>query len=239
MQLDEIIESIKSEINDNAEGKIKEYQSDYHELPFFYYGLKTPLVRSIGKKYFKKLKKFTINNAEKILDACNRLLSERIVELRTIAFQWAFRIKDESQEEHFKIFRLWLEEYVTGWGSCDDLCTHALGYIVYKYPSLFSSVKTWTQSNNIWFKRAAAVSLIYGLRRKCFLKEAFIIAEILLEDKEKYVRKGYGWMLKEAANNFQREVFNFVIEHKEKMPRVSLRYAIEKMPDRMKKNAME
>ena len=53
------------------------------------------------------------------------------------------------------------------------------------------------------------------------------------------VQKGYGWMLKEASNIFQKQVFDYVMKRKNKMPRTSLRYAIEKMPQSMKKKAMK
>jgi 3-methyladenine DNA glycosylase AlkD len=53
-----------------------------------------------------------------------------------------------------------------------------------------------------------------------------------------YVLKGYGWMLKEASNNYQQEIFDYVQKKKKDMPRISLRYAIEKMPQEMRKIAM-
>jgi 3-methyladenine DNA glycosylase AlkD len=53
------------------------------------------------------------------------------------------------------------------------------------------------------------------------------------------VQKGYGWMLKVASQAHQKEVFNYVMRRKSTMPRTSLRYAIEKMPDDLKRRAME
>jgi 3-methyladenine DNA glycosylase AlkD len=52
------------------------------------------------------------------------------------------------------------------------------------------------------------------------------------------VQKGYGWMLKVAANFHQRQVFDFVMENKKEMTRTALRYAIEKMPKKLKVEAM-
>ena len=46
-------------------------------------------------------------------------------------------------------------------------------------------------------------------------------------------------MLKEAANKYQKEVFEYVMKHKDIMPRTALRYAIEKMPKTMKEKAMK
>ena len=48
------------------------------------------------------------------------------------------------------------------------------------------------------------------------------------------VQKGYGWMLKEASNLHQDEVYQYVLRHRRDMPRTALRYAIEKMPHDLK-----
>jgi 3-methyladenine DNA glycosylase AlkD len=52
------------------------------------------------------------------------------------------------------------------------------------------------------------------------------------------VRKGYGWMLKEASRKNLKKVFDYVMANKKTMPRTALRYAIEKMPAELKKEAM-
>lgn len=46
-------------------------------------------------------------------------------------------------------------------------------------------------------------------------------------DSDVMVQKGYGWMLKEASNNYPNEVFDYVMKRKKEMPRIALRYAID------------
>nr|MBD3622381.1 DNA alkylation repair protein [Sunxiuqinia sp.] len=53
------------------------------------------------------------------------------------------------------------------------------------------------------------------------------------------VQKCYGWMLKAASESHQQDVFYFVMKRKASMPRTSLRYAIEKMPNELRKQAMD
>ncbi len=72
-----------------------------------------------------------------------------------------------------------------------------------------------------------------------FLEDVFEIADILLSDKDDLVQKGYGWMLKEASRQHQREVFNYIMRKKTVMPRTALRYAIEKMPEDLRRRAMK
>lgn len=58
-------------------------------------------------------------------------------------------------------------------------------------------------------------------------------------DPEDLVQKGYGWMLKEATHEFQDEVYKYVLKHRGVMPRTALRYAIEKLPQELRREAMK
>jgi 3-methyladenine DNA glycosylase AlkD len=51
-----------------------------------------------------------------------------------IAFDWAYRLRRQYALQDFERFERWLETYVNGWGSCDDLCTHALGEHLRRFP---------------------------------------------------------------------------------------------------------
>jgi len=46
-------------------------------------------------------------------------------------------------------------------------------------------------------------------------------------------------MLKAASQSHEKEVFEYVMNHKSIMPRTALRYAIEKMPKELKSEAMK
>jgi len=114
-----------------------------------------------------------------------------------------------------------------------------VGDFVMMYPEFISEVISWTDSPNRWTKRAAAVSLILPARKGHFLKEVFVISDRLLLDKDDMVQKGYGWMLKEASKAHLEDVYQYVLKHRQDMPRTALRYAIEKMPPQMKAEAMK
>ncbi len=127
----------------------------------------------------------------------------------------------------------------SSWADCDTLCNHTVGEFVMMYPEYLEELKRWARSNHRWLKRASAVTLIIPARKGLFLSDILEIADILLEDSDDLVRKGYGWMLKAASESHLEEIYNYVISKKSTMPRTSLRYAIEKMPAEYKKKAME
>lgn len=213
---------------------IKDY-SRFHKDGKIHISLATPIVRRFSVEKFKEVKHL---NKKQILEYCDDLLKFKNSSCRDIAFDWAFRIRENYSKEDFVIFEKWLDKYVDTWGSCDDLCTHALGHHLFTFPELIPKVYRWTKSKNKWKRRASAVIFIYSARRDKYLNDVLKIAEILLLDREDLVQKAYGWMLKESSNANQKEIFEFIMNHKLIMPRIALRYAVEKMPANLKKQVM-
>jgi 3-methyladenine DNA glycosylase AlkD len=83
------------------------------------------------------------------------------------------------------------------------------------------------------------VTLILPARKGKFLEDILEISDLLLKDEDDLVQKGYGWMLKEASKRHQKEVYEYIMRRKDEMPRTALRYALEKMPENLRKKAME
>ena len=210
------------------------YQQFFKEKLKEPYGLKVPILRRIANECFKEVKG---KPAKEILDTCDELLASGERYMRAIAFIWALKVKADYRKTDFARFERWLKNYVNNWGNCDHFCGIS-GELLVLYPELVSRTKKWAKSKNRWFRRAAAVSLIEPVRKRLMLKEVFRTADLLLTDDDDMVQKGYGWMLKEAGNQFPDEVFKYVMKNKQKMPRTALRYAIEKYPQAKRKKAM-
>jgi 3-methyladenine DNA glycosylase AlkD len=200
--------------------------------------LDVPMVRKTSKLLYQQLQEEGIQDIETVLQLCNALLERWSWEYRTIAFDWSYRVRKHLKPRHFSMLEGWVKLYLATWGGVDDFCTHTMGYFFYTFPEFAEHVKEWANSENPWVLRAAAVSLIYGLRREKHLDLIFDVADSMIQDPRKYVQNGYGWMLKEATKHFQDRVFAYVMQNKNQMPRRALRYAIEKMPKSLKVQAM-
>ncbi len=231
-----IIDEIRQELKRLAENpdNVKDY-SRFHKDGKKHIGLASNITR---KFYAEKFKKVKYLDKKEIFDLCEKLLECSDGSCRGMAFDWAFRIRKQYIKEDFALFEKWLEKYVDTWGSCDDLCTHAFGFHLSVFSGSIPKIHQWTKSKNKWKRRASAVIFIYPARKNKYLDEVLKIAKSLLLDEEDLVQKAYGWMLKEASNANQKMIFDFVIKHKSSMPRTALRYAIEKMPTNLKKQAM-
>ena len=229
------IKSIHSELNRNAEFAYKKSQQQFFKEGIELYGVRIPVVRKIAAAQWREVRKLDKKN---IFALCEELLKTNMQEDSVIAYGFAHRMRKKLELKDFAVFERWVKSYVNNWAKCDDVCTGALGELIAMYPQLIQKTVAWQKSKNRWVRRASAVALIVPVKRANILPDVFAATDALMADEDDLVRKGYGWLLKEANNVYPKEIFAYVMKYKANMPRVALRYAIEKMPKDWKKQAM-
>lgn len=232
----QIIADIQHDLKLASTLKMKESAQSFFKEPIDNYGVKSPIVKEISKKYYKLLKG---ESKATIFELCQLLWESGKIEEAFIACHWSHHVHKNYVPNDLVIFKKWIANYITNWATCDTFCNHTMGDFLMMYPNIIDEIKSWVYSENRWLKRAAAVSLIIPAKKGLFKDDIFEIATLLMYDNDDMVQKGYGWMLKVASLPYQKEVFNFVIKYKDTMPRTALRYAIEKMPSDLKKEAMK
>jgi len=233
-----ILKEVREELEKHIDKEYAKRSLKFHKEPVNFLGVRTPIVRNIAKKYYKRINDLSKEN---IFALSEELFKSGPSEEKTIAISWASQLMNQMKESDFKTLEDWFDNYITDWGKCDDFCLNLLSHFIVKFPNCKDKVKTWSKSSNMWKRRASAVAFIQGkswLIHPKFLKDVFEVATVLMQDEEDLVQKGYGWMLKVTADTFQKEVFDFVMKNKSSMPRTALRYAIEKMPPEKRKKAL-
>ncbi len=238
----EIVAAIRREFEAAADPKYRESIKRFFKEEIEVYGVRTADARRISNEYFKKVKHLP---KREVLELCELLHSglghdpkcrtfrscpAPKYEKHGVAFSWAGKLSAKFEPADFRMLERWLKKYVSNWAACDTFCGGAVGEFLVKFPEFLPKVRAWAGSRNRWLRRASAVAHIIPNRNGIAVDSAYKVAEVLLEDTDDMVQKGYGWMLKEIANKRPREVFDFVMARKDRMPRTALRYAIEKMP---------
>lgn len=248
-------------LQENADEKIRISGERFFKEQVQCYGMSTAQGRRIGKQFLAQLEKevaFSMGEAspakaskgkadaavkaeikKSVFACCELFWQSGYMEEGFIACQWAYAMCKEFEPADFEVFERWVNRYVSNWAACDTLCNHAVGDFVMMYPAYVERLKKWAQSSNRWVKRGAAVTLIIPARKGLFLPEVFEIADLLIEDADDLVQKGYGWMLKAASEAHQQAVFDFLMARKATMPRTAFRYALEKMPKELRAQAMQ
>ena len=231
-----ILTNIRKELKKNSEKKTKESFKRFFKEEVVLYGVKSAIVSKIAKKYFQEIKEL---NKKELFLICEELLKSNYCEEAYIVSNWLPKRLELFEKKDIKIFKKWIDLYINNWAKCDGFCNHTIGDLLEKFPEIMPEIKSWSKSKNKWLKRASAVSLILPARRGKYLTDVFEISDVLLLDAEDMVLKGYGWLLKEASRKHQKEVLSYVLKHKKIMPRTSLRYAIELMPEELRQKALK
>ena len=234
--MDPVIERIRLELESQADPEIRKTSRRFFKEEISCYGMKTATVIAIAKKYWIEIK---VRPKAEIFSLCEELYRSGYMEESFIVSEWAHALSGRYEREDLAVFRRWIDTYITNWASCDGFCNHTMGDFIDQYPEFVDELKRWTQSENRWMRRAAAVSLIVPAKRGKFLDASMEIADLLLTDGDDMVQKGYGWLLKEASRKHTDEIFSYVMKNKKVMPRTALRYAIELMPKELKAEAMK
>jgi 3-methyladenine DNA glycosylase AlkD len=141
---------------------------------------------------------------------------------------WRARNKKTSKDEREKIYRAYIDnhKWVDNWGLVDRAAPYVVGgYLLNKDKKpLYDLAK----SNNPMERSTAIVSTYYFIRKN-EIEDTFMIAEILVNDKDEYVQKAVGSWIREAGKKNEERLKKFLDKYAIEMPRITLRYAIEKL----------
>jgi 3-methyladenine DNA glycosylase AlkD len=231
-----IIQQIRQDLTANVDQHTTETAQHYFKEDIKVYGVKTATVGKVAKKYWAQAK--TLPKQE-IFDLCEELYRSGYMEEAFIVSNWMPEYIKHLEVADLAVFKRWIDAYVSNWAECDGFCNHTIGDLIDKYPEIVPEVKSWAYSQNRWMKRAAAVSFIIPAKHGEYLKDSLEICDVLLLDGDDMVQKGYGWLLKEESRMHTKEVYDYVVKHRNEMPRTALRYAIELMPKELKAEAMK
>jgi len=233
--MNSLIEQISAELAASSDDKTRQSSQRFFKEEIRLHGVGSKPVTTICRKYLTLVKPLS---KDEIFNLCEDLFQTGYFEESIIACNWAESQSKLFKPSDFKTFERWINTYITNWATCDTFCNHTMGAFIEKYPAYLHNLKQMSKSPNRWMRRAAAVSLIVPARKGLFLADILDIAELLLADPDDMVQKGYGWMLKVAADKHQQVILNFVVARRATMPRTALRYAIEKMSKELKEIAM-
>ena len=135
--------------------------------------------------------------------------------------------KTNKEEERKAIFDFYLQNArkANNWDLVDVTCRDIIGaYLLDKEDR--NILYQLTESDNLWEQRMAIVSTWTFIKYRQF-DDTLAIAEKLLNHKHDLMHKAVGWMLREVGKKDRETLVAFLEIHHKKMPRTTLRYAIE------------
>ncbi|MCL2869887.1 DNA alkylation repair protein [Candidatus Saccharibacteria bacterium] len=140
-----------------------------------------------------------------------------------------------------QIYNLYLDntQFINNWDLVDLSAPGIVGRYVFDHREELPRIIKLTSSPLLWNRRVAMLASFYFIKNG-EVEPALTIVEKLLNDKEDLIHKATGWMLREIYKRIDEQIVeDFIKQHYHDMPRTTLRYAIERMPEEKRKRFLK
>jgi 3-methyladenine DNA glycosylase AlkD len=189
-------------------------------------GVAVPEIRKLSRR----LRNLSLSEIKKLLSS--KIHEERLCALMLLVR--AYAEADEAGKKKIYSFYIRRFESINNWDLVDGSAEFIVGdWLLSKKDR--SVLIRWAKSKHLWTRRIAILSTFAFIKAGEY-KDAFRIAEMLLNDKEDLMHKAVGWMLREVGKRVSEEKLrSFLKKNAAWMPRTALRYAIEKFSEAERK----
>jgi 3-methyladenine DNA glycosylase AlkD len=120
------------------------------------------------------------------------------------------------------------------WAHVDFLSTNVIDPLVAAHPSLLARTRRWAKDDDFWVRRTAILAQLGPLRRGGGDFALFTeLAVPMLEEKEFFIRKAIGWVLREVSKKRPELVRDFLLAHGARASGLTRREAMKYLPKDM------
>ena len=117
------------------------------------------------------------------------------------------------------------------WALVDGLAVNVAGSIALRDPGAWPVIDRWAGDADFWVRRSALLSLLRGIRAGVPDLPRFTrYAEPMLAEREFFIRKAIGWVLREISRRDPAWVTAWTEAHMSEMSGVTFREAVRRLP---------
>ena len=224
----ELADRIEAEMAAVAAPDRAENQKRYLKSDLAFLGASVPAVRKVVKGIHKEAPDTGHDQVVALIEA---LWSEPVFERRLAAVEVAVVYNDTLEAADIDLIEELLRQSQT-WALVDNLAASAAGALVERYPGLNDTIDRWAGDEDFWIRRSALLVHLGPLRRGQGDFDRFArYADAMLDEKEFFIRKAIGWVLRETGRHRPDLVFEWLVPRTHRASGVTMREATKKLSD--------
>jgi 3-methyladenine DNA glycosylase AlkD len=112
------------------------------------------------------------------------------------------------------------------WALVDGLACDVIGSVLVRHPSAASKLDRWAADDDFWVRRAALLAMLEPLKNGAPFSRFARYADAMLDEKEFFIRKAIGWVLRETGKRRSQEVFDWLAPRAHRASGVTMREAV-------------
>ena len=227
--LKELKEYASSERKKSNERFFKTGKGEYGEQDQFL-GVRVPDIRKVAKENLA----MDFSNVQK--NIASKFHEVRLCAIVILVEKNKKARKGGNKRLQKQIFDFYINniEHINNWDLVDVSAHYIVGQALIDGLEKKKLLDNLVQSENLW-KRRVGIVATWAFIRKGDIDITLRLSKKLLNDKEDLIHKAVGWMLREAWKRDAQKVEDFLRVHYNKLPRTTLRYAIEQMREDKRK----
>jgi 3-methyladenine DNA glycosylase AlkD len=185
-----------------------------------FFGIKVPPQRAVAKA-----------NVDLPTEQVSKLLASKVHEHRSVALMiWVLQFQKGDAAKQKQIHDLYLAHtrWINNWDLVDLSAPTIIGWLTDRSHTPLMKL---AKSKSLWERRIAVVGSFAFIRKSQFDTTLELVRR-LLDDEHDLMHKACGWMLREVYKRNADICLRFLNEHIRRLPRTTLRYAIERCDER-------
>jgi 3-methyladenine DNA glycosylase AlkD len=200
-----------------------EQERAYLKSSLTHLGVTVPDTRAVVRAFLRDHAELS---AVQVRALAAQLWNSPIFERRAAAVMVLIADASRSEPGDLALVEGFLRDAQT-WALVDSLSCDVSGALIEKFPQLAPELDRWAQDDNFWVRRAALLSLLVPLRRGVGDWPHFVrLAEPMLGEREFFIRKALGWVLRETAKKRPELVEEWLRPRVTRVSRLTLREAV-------------
>jgi 3-methyladenine DNA glycosylase AlkD len=121
------------------------------------------------------------------------------------------------------------------WALIDGLATNVAGDLAERFDEMGPTLDRWASDPDFWVRRSALLALLKPLRRGEGDFDRFArYADAMLDEKEFFIRKAIGWVLREVAKRRPELVASWLAPRVHRASGVTVREAVKPLPPQIR-----
>jgi 3-methyladenine DNA glycosylase AlkD len=223
-----VAEAIEAALRAEASPERAEREQRYLKSALAHLGASVPTIRRVVRHEWTA--RGALSRTE-LLAAVESLWSRRIHECRMAAIELLELGLPVLEVRDIRLLERLLRESHT-WALVDGLAASVVGPLVEREPTLHATLDRWAGDDDFWIRRSALLAHLLALRRGegDFARFARY-ADTMLDEREFFIRKAIGWVLRETGKTCPELVFAWLEPRVARASSVTVREAVKSLPD--------
>ena len=219
----QIAAEIEARLREVGDENRSEHEKRYLKSELEHVGASVPAIRRVAKAALAEHGPFA---HDELLDLVAALWARRVHECRMAAVELLEFDSTALHARDLDSVEALIRDAHT-WALVDGLAASVAGVLVERLPTLGSTLDRWAADQDFWVRRSSLLALLIPLRRG---EGDFVrfgrYADAMLEDREFFIQKAIGWVLRDTARKRPELVYEWLEPRAARASAVTIREAV-------------